>query len=83
MITPCKTLSVFVYSRLRRYTCVCVCVDVCEISLRTYALMPPCALNILLLCVRVSFARHWEAKSLGADDFQSKLFPRQPLENTI
>lgn len=51
MITPCKTLSVFVYSRLRLHTCVCI--EVCEISLHIYALMPQRALNILLLCVCV------------------------------
>lgn len=82
MIMPCKTLSVFVFSRLRLHTCT-VCIDVCEISLRIYALMPQCALNILLLCVcvcvRVSFGPHLEAKSLGADDFQSKPFPHHPL----
>ena len=81
MITPCKTLSVFVYSRLRLRTCVCI--DVREISLRIYALMPRRALNLLCVCVCASFARHLEAKSLAAEDFKSKPFPLQPLGNTI
>lgn len=70
MIMPCKTLSVFVYSRL--LPCTCVCIDMCQISLSVYALMPLNALNILnihTVCVCFSFARHLEAKSLGADDF--------------
>lgn len=44
MIMLCKTLSVFVYSRLLPRTCVCI--DICGISLHICALMPLNALNI-------------------------------------
>lgn len=76
MITPCKTLGVFVYSRL--LPCTSVCIDMCETSLGVYALMFLNAQNILLhtVCVCFSFARHSEDKSPGADDFLSKAFPR-------
>lgn len=43
--------------------------------------MPSRAVNTSTMCVCVPFARHLEAKSLGADDFQSN--PWEPLENTI
>lgn len=46
MIMPCKTLSVFVCSRLLPRTCMCI--DTGGISLHICALMPLNALNILL-----------------------------------
>lgn len=53
MIMPCKTLGVFVYSRL--LPCTSVCIDMCEISLGVYTLMLLNAQNILLHTVCVCF----------------------------
>lgn len=65
MITPRKTLSVFVCSLLPPLVLVHACIEVCEISLRFN--VSECSGYTFLRCVCVLF--FLEAKSLSADDF--------------
>lgn len=73
MITPRKTLGVFVYSLLPPLVFAHACIDVCEISLRFN--VSECTAYTFLRCVCVCVLFFLEAKSLSADDFYSKLFP--------